>query len=49
LASIERTAGNPSAGVSISATSGASFSPRRRPANTVNPSAANFRAVAAPM
>ena len=34
---------------SISATSGASLSPLRRPAKTVKPSAANFFAIAAPM
>jgi hypothetical protein len=34
---------------STSFTSGSSFSPLRRPANTVKPSAANFFAISAPM
>jgi hypothetical protein len=34
---------------SISATSGASFSPLRRPAKIVNPSGANFFAIAVPV
>ena len=33
----------------IAATSGANFSPWRRPAKTMNPSAANFLAIAAPI
>jgi hypothetical protein len=47
-ASSERAETLPPA-VSMAATKGASFSPLRRPANTVKPSAANFRAIAAPM
>ena len=47
-ASSERPTTCPPA-ASISATSGASFSPFRRPAKTVNPSNANFLAIAAPM
>src|ERR1043166_2593323 len=47
-ASSERATTRPPA-ASISATSGASFSPLRLPANTLKPSAANFFAIAAPM
>src|SRR6516225_6026998 len=47
-ASSERPTTRPPA-TSISATNGASLSPCRRPAKTVNPSDANFLAIAAPM
>src|SRR5438874_726868 len=47
-ASSERPTTRPPA-ASISATSGASFSPFRRPRKTVKPSEANFLAIAAPM
>jgi hypothetical protein len=47
-ASSERAWISPSA-ASISFTSGSSFAPLRRPANTVNPSDANFFAISPPM
>ena len=49
LARIERARHDLPPAASISATSGASLSPLRRPAKTVKPSAANFLAIAAPM
>jgi hypothetical protein len=47
-ASSERPMARPPA-LSMSAIRGASLSPLRRPAKTVKPSAANLRAIAAPM
>jgi hypothetical protein len=49
LARIERARVDLAAGASISLTSGASLSPLRRPANTVNPSEPNFFAISLPM
>src|SRR5262249_60121982 len=49
LPRIERAAHACPPRASMSATRGASFSPCRRPAKTVNPSLANRRAIAAPM